>query len=211
VNEKLIDPGEALRFGWATLKENFVFFLQAFVVLVAAAVIPTMIVNRIMVSSGAAIGAPLQFLNLIWQAILSMGILKICLNLVDRQPARIQDLWSSLPQTLDYILVKFLFTMIVTVGLILLIVPGLIWSIQFYVAHYLVVDKHLGCVQALRGSSQVTNGRKWDLAMFAGTMLLVNLAGVIFFGVGIFVTLPITMLASVFVYRKLLAHTSLAV
>ena len=36
--------------------------------------------------------------------------------------------------------------------------------------------------------------------------LFINLAGIILFGVGLLITLPVTMLASVSIYRKLLAQ-----
>ncbi len=207
MNGKSIDIKAALQFGWDTLKAHLTFFLKLLVVLIVASVIPAMILSKIGQAVGPMLGLPLQFLNIVWQAILGMGVLKICLKLYDRQPVDIPDLWSTVPQTLDYIVVKFLFGLIVTVGFILLIIPGLIWSIQFYMANYLVVDKQKGPIEALKGSSTLTQGIKWDLAGFAGVVVLINLIGFVFLGVGLFITIPLTMLASVYVYRKLLAQT----
>jgi uncharacterized membrane protein len=68
----------------------------------------------------------------------------------------------------------------------------------------------MGAINALKGSSALTRGVKWDLGVFASVLLLVNFIGIVCFGVGLIITIPITMLASVFVYRKLLAQTETA-
>jgi len=100
-----------------------------------------------------------------------------------------------------------LFTLIVAVGLILLIVPGMIWMMQFYMAGYLVIDKGFTPINALKASSTITRGAKWDLGLFTTVIALLNLAGIIVLGVGLLITLPITILASVYIYRQLLKQT----
>src|SRR5262249_55488187 len=121
---KSIDIKGSLVFGWDTLKAQWVFFLQALLVLILISIIPAMILGRIAAAVGSYLGLPLQFLNLVWQAVLGMGVLTVCLKLYDHKPVAIPDLWSCLPKTLDYIVVKFLYSLIVGIGLVLLIVPG---------------------------------------------------------------------------------------
>lgn len=205
--KKTIDIKASLQFGWDTLTANASFFLKVLVALIVLAIIPGMIIGKIATAMGVYLGIPLQFLNLVWQSILGMGVLTICLKLYDHKPVEIADLWSCVPKTVDYIVVKFLFSVIVGIGFVLLIVPGLIWSMQFYLASYLVVDRGTGAIAALKGSSVITNGAKWDLGVFASVVLGINIVGILCLGVGLMITLPMTMLASVFIYRKLLAET----
>src|SRR5437773_10077431 len=100
MTEKSIDIKASLQFGWDTLRGNAGLFLSLLVVLIVISILPAMIFGKISAAAGAALGIPLQFLNLVWQAILGMGVLKICLKLHDRQPVDVPDLWSCVPKTL---------------------------------------------------------------------------------------------------------------
>jgi uncharacterized membrane protein len=167
-------------------------------------------IGKMTAALGGAFALPLQIINIVWQCVLGMGLLKICLKLLDQKPVNLPDLWSTMPLALDYILVKLLIGLIVTIGLILLVIPGLIWSMQYYLASYLVVDRKLRPMAALRTSSQITSGAKWDLGIFASLVLLINFVGLMFAGIGLMVTVPVTMIASLHVYRQLLSQSEAA-
>jgi uncharacterized membrane protein len=198
---------EAIQFGWNTLRENFVFFLKLMLLLIAIGMLPAFLVQQLIVAVGPALGFPLQFLLFVWQLILSMGLLKICLKLYDHEAVQLSDLWSCISHALDYLVANFLYTVIFLAGLALLIVPGLIWGVQFLFSGYLVVDKGARVMQALKGSSLITRGAKWGLAAFVLVIIAMNLVGLLFLGVGIFITLPISALAGVYAYRKLLEQS----
>ena len=97
--------------------------------------------------------------------------------------------------------------MIVLSGIILLIIPGIIWSVKYSFVGYFIVDKGLGPIEALKESSLITNGAKQDLFLFWSLISVVNFLGVLAFFIGLFVTIPITVVAIGFVYRKLLNKT----
>ena len=105
---------------------------------------------------------------------------------------------------------KFLFSFIVIGGFILLIVPGCIWLMQFYMSTYVVIDRGAEPIRALKTSSAITYGAKWDLGLFTTVVALLNIGGLIAFGIGIMITLPVTMLATAHIYRTLLAQTPAA-
>jgi len=206
---KKIEIKQALSFGWDTYRQYFVFFLKLLAVVLVSSLVPAWLFGKLS-RGGMFLGLLMQILNVLWQSMIGMGVLKISLKIYDQQPVDIPDLWSCLPQALDYILVKFLYSMIVSIGLLLLIIPGLIWSVQFYLASFLVVDKGMRAIPALRESSTVTYGAKWDIGIFMSVALGINLVGLFCFGVGLFVTLPVTFLAGVHIYRQLLAQTQTA-
>jgi uncharacterized membrane protein len=207
MSQKTVPIQEALRFGWETLRNNAVFFLKLFVVLIFLSILPAIAFGKIGELGGTAMVIPMQFLNLVWQSVIGMGFLKICLKLHDSQPVEIPDLWSCLPRILDYVVVKIAVMFIVAAGLILLIIPGIIWALQFYLSSYLVIDKEAGVITALKGSSAITRGAKWELGLFATALLGLNFAGAILLGIGLMITIPLSVLATVYVYRKLLAQT----
>ena len=99
---------------------------------------------------------------------------------------------------------NLLFLLIILGGLLLLVVPGLIWGVKYQFAPFLIVDRNCGIKAALRESAGITTGVKWELFLFFLLVMGINLVGLLAFGIGIFTTLPATMIAYTFVYRKLL-------
>ncbi len=207
MSDKTFSIKEALQFGWDTLQANVVLYLKLLAILVVLSIIPAMIVGKLSAATGGIVGIPLQFLNIVWQSVLGMGVLKICLKLYDKKTVDFTDLWSSAPLILNYLITKFIFSVIVLVGFILLIIPGMIWMMQFYLSTYLVIDRGATPMQALKASSAITQGAKWDLGIFTTVSALINLGGLLLLGVGVMVTLPVTILASVHIYRTLLSKT----
>ena len=52
-------------------------------------------------------------------------------------------------------------------------------------------------------ASALTDGYKMDLFLFSLTVAVINIIGVICVFVGLFVTIPVTLMASAYVYRRL--------
>ena len=65
------------------------------------------------------------------------------------------------------------------------------------------IEKGLGPVEALKASSSTTMGAKWDLFLFGLLLGLINLAGFLCLVVGLFATIPTSMVAYAYVYREL--------
>jgi uncharacterized membrane protein len=100
-----------------------------------------------------------------------------------------------------------LYALIFIAGLILLIVPGIIWAVKFGLWPCFVVDKGLGPIQALKASSRTTRGVKWDLFGFGVICVIFTLAGLLCLIVGVFATYPTIIVAHALVYRQLAAQT----
>lgn len=139
-----------------------------------------------------------------------MGLIKITLKFCDNGKGEFADLFSCFPLFFKYLVGTILYGLIILGGTILLIVPGIIWGIKFQFFSYFIVDKRLGPIEALKRSSAITKGAKWDLFLFDLLLLFINLAGVIFLYIGSFATIPTTMVAMAFVYRKLEAEADIA-
>lgn len=79
-------------------------------------------------------------------------------------------------------------------GVFLLIVPGINGALNsvFLVT---LVDKGLGPIEALKQSSVITKGVMRDLFLFWLLVSAINFVGLLAFFVGLFVTIPIIMIA----------------
>lgn len=135
--------------------------------------------------------------------LLYLGVLSIAFKLYDGKPALFTDIFSQPDKVLRYIVASILYGLTVFLGLLLLIVPGLIWAIKFQFFNYFLVDRNLGAVEALQASSKVTTGHKWHIFLFNLAAIGLNLLGALAFGIGLLITLPMTLFASVGVYRWL--------
>ena len=197
---KAFSKKEALQFGWNTMKANVGFFIGLLLIVWAISVIPG-VLNSFITNVALALIIALIFRLVQW--FLEIGLIKISLAFADGQKSVLPDLFSGKDLYLKYVGGTILYGLIVFGGILLLIVPGIIWSIQFFFYSYLIVEKGLGPVEALKASSAMTKGHKWELFLFGLVTLGVNLLGALCLLVGLFATVPTTLVALASVYRKL--------
>lgn len=196
-----------MQFGWDITKSNIGFFIGLLIVAGLIQYVPD-IVATIIEADAPALSLIIRIASFVLSVIIGMGLIKICLRFCDGEKGEFSDLFSCYPLFFKYLVGSILYGVIVVVGLILLIIPGIVWAIKFQFFDYLIVDKGLGPIDALEKSSDITRGVKWDLFLFAILLGIINLMGFLCLVVGLFVTIPVTMVAIAFVYRKLLPKTS---
>ena len=137
------------------------------------------------------------------QNLTAIGFTKIQLNILDSKKTRVSDLFNTNGVFWQYLATSILVGLIVIGGLLLLIVPGIIWLLKYQFAMPLVVDKKLDITESIRKSGEITQGHKGWLFGFAIVLGLVNIAGALLLLVGLLVTIPLTTMAYIYVYRQL--------
>ena len=90
-------------------------------------------------------------------------------------------------------------------GALLCIIPGIILSFGVYFVHFMVVDKNISYVDALKASWQLTDGHKLSLFVFAILAALLNFAGILACCVGVIGTNAVVMGAIAIIYNRLAA------
>jgi uncharacterized membrane protein len=141
--------------------------------------------------------------------VIGIGLVSIALKFIDKKKPQYKDLFYYKP-IINYFLASLLTGLIVIGGLILLIIPGIYFAFRLKFAAYLVIDKNLGPVEAIKKSWKMTKGNVWNLFFFGILLGLINILGFICLLVGLFITVPLSMLATAFVYRKLLLQSKAA-
>jgi len=195
-----------VQFGWDTTKRNIGFFIGLLIVAGLVQYVPDIIATTIE-ADAPFLSSIIRIVSYVLSAIIWMGLIKIFLRFCDGEKGEFSDLFSCYPLFFKYLVGSILYGLIVSLGLILLILPGIIWAIKFYFFDYLIIDKGLGPIDALEKSSEITRGIKFDLLSFGILIGIINLLGLLCLLVGLFVTIPITMVATAFVYRKLMPKT----
>lgn len=89
-------------------------------------------------------------------------------------------------------------------GLLLLIVPGIIWSFKYIFAINLVLDKGLGIKDAMEMSARMTYGHKWRIFRYTLGVIGIIIFGMLALGVGLLVALPVIMLMWTAFYDRML-------
>jgi uncharacterized membrane protein len=197
--------GEAIKFGWGKMKKHFWFFVGLLIITCLIQTVPTGIAN---IFKQKVFILYLFLIVAAWiiQVIVKMGVIKIILDIIDKDEASLKALFSRTDLLGRFILGSILYGLIVFAGLILLIVPGIIWAIKYQFFSYLIVDKNLGPLEAIKKSGEITSGNKGKLFWLGILFLLINLAGAICLLIGLLATIPTTMVALAYVYRKLMGE-----
>jgi uncharacterized membrane protein len=195
---------EVFAFGWSAMKTNFLFFAVLLIFSGIFKVVENMISESIKNYPFTALGVVLIFVLV--QIIISMIFTKASLQVSNNEAAGSGDFLSFLNSFFSFFGASILYGLVVAVGLILLIIPGIIWAIRFSQYGYIIIDKGIGPIQALKESWEITRGSEWNLMGFSFLSVLINLTGLICLIVGLFVSVPVTTVAAAYVYRKLSAQ-----
>lgn len=205
---------ECVRYGWNTFKKRPWLFIGV----LAIGVIVEAITSGIEEFAGGV--GPLQALGLLVSLLISvlygLGHTNLFLKAHD-SPAEthFKDLWHPKPfwHFLSTSILLWLFIglpyLVLTllnvpdVMLIILIVPALIVSLVFGFAFYLIVDRDLHAIAALKESARLTNGHRMQLFLLLLAVVGINIVGLVALIIGLFVTIPVTVLAMVHAYRTL--------
>ncbi|TSC86930.1 MAG: hypothetical protein G01um10148_35 [Parcubacteria group bacterium Gr01-1014_8] len=194
--------GDSIKFGWNTFTKRPWFFIGVIVCLF----IVYGILSTVTDPEKSNIGG-MQFLVSIAAGVIGIFVDMMLVNIALRshdaaETVKFSDGWNKLPFW-SYLGVKILNGTIVIVGLILLIVPGIIALLILMFSNYLVIDKGLGPIEAMKESARITKGHRLQLLLFILAIAGLNIVGALALFVGLLVTIPITILAMAHVYRTL--------
>jgi uncharacterized membrane protein len=120
----------------------------------------------------------------------SYGASWVFLKAARGEPFRVQDMFFAYQRFGNVLLANILVSVVVGIGFLLLIIPGIIFACKLAFVPYLVMDRKLEATDAIRTSWEMTSGHTGTIFMMGVTSFFVAIGGLIFFIVGI---LPATI------------------
>jgi len=201
---------ESLRHGWNTFKSRPWIFVQVGILLFLINIAINLIQSVVEFAGGQGgemialiLGLLSVGLGIGVSFLISMGETAFFLRAHnDTASLSFKDLWHPHPFW-KFLGASLLAGLMILVGLVLLIVPGIIVGLMVAFVGYIVIDEKLGPIDAIKRSVALTKGSRFKLFQLALATLLLNILGFFALLVGLFVTVPVSFIAMVHAYRTL--------
>lgn len=132
---------------------------------------------------------------------LSLGATRIGLNLVTGKKTSVAMLFGEGNKLLRALGATILFGLMVGLGILLLIVPGVYLWLRYGQYLTAIVDRDMGVFEAFSYSSSITTNNRSNLFVLSLFALLLCIAGALACGVGMLITMPVAWLSYKVSYR----------
>jgi uncharacterized membrane protein len=182
--------GSVYSFGWARIKK---YFLDLFLItiIVAAVYVPLAMIQSLDGSDTPG-GVLLRMFSFAYLVLLLMpldfGAALVFLKTVRNEKFDVQDMFSVFEDYLNVVLAGLLVAAIVGIGIMLLVVPGIIFACRLAFVRYLVMDRKMEPVEAVKESWRMTGGHANQIFLTGFLAVWVAIAGLLCLGVGVIVS-----------------------
>jgi len=109
-----------------------------------------------------------------------------------------------------FFVLTVLVTILVGLGTILLIIPGIIAATGLQFAGYFMIDENVSIKKSMKLSWEATKGVRLKLFWLIIVLGLVNILGMLLFGIGLLVTMPLTSLVLAHIYVDFIKHRKIS-
>lgn len=196
-----LDIGSCVRRGWRLVKSAFwpIVGTTALLLLILSALGASG--RAIRVSTRNQFVVDVQAVALVLHGPLLGGLLYYFLKRVRGEGARVETAFSGFQKPfLQLLLAGLVSWVLITLGFLCLILPGIYLLVALQFTCILVMDKRLEFWPAMGLSRKMITKHWWKFFGFLLTLVLVNLLGFLCLCVGIFVSVPVSLAALMYAY-----------
>jgi uncharacterized membrane protein len=141
--------------------------------------------------------------NFVVSSFIIAGIASFSLKVARGAPYTFADLFSGAPYFVPVLIANLIVLVGVSIGLSLLVVPGVILALGLSMAVPIIIERGLGPIEALTESWKLTDGHKTNLFVFMLISVGLVIAGFCACLVGVFLVMPLLSIAHMYIYLKL--------
>lgn len=183
-------PGEVLELAWSRFKQNWFILVCAFLINIVIGQVASAaaggLVRLASPDSGAiAVQSVSSLASMVVGAFLGVGFLRITLDAARGKPTQLGTLFMGGDRFLPMFGLQILMTIIVVVGTVFFIVPGVIAMCGLCFAPMYLVDANLGPIDALGASWVAKKGQKGRIFGFFWVSVLIAFLGLLALIVGV--------------------------
>ncbi len=187
----LVRPGKYLQDGWELFKQNpggFIGFAVVFFIIQGILGYLPRIGGLISLAITAPLGA---------------GFYVVSAKLMQRRTPEFQDFFTGFQFFVPLMLLSVVSSILIILGFILLIVPGVFLMVCYLFPSMLIIDRRLDFWPAMELSRRVVQSQWFGFFIFILLIILINLGGVLLLGVGLLVSLPVSACAVAAAYADI--------
>jgi len=204
MQQRTLEIAQLLKFGVEKFRQYGSFIIGIMVTYYVLAIVPQIYYLIYDTAVNGFADQVISFLFSMLQMLLSLGLAKITLLLIDDRETEVTDLINNLDIFLSYFVATIIYMAAVLVGVILLVIPGIIVGVRLQFYPYYIIEEKDNAFVALQKSFEDTKELTLELVLFGLAVFALNLLGFLFFGVGIIFTYPVTQLATAVIYKGLI-------
>ncbi len=227
----VLSPLDALESGWRVTRRHFWFIVVTLFVSFLASAVPALVRDATL-PLNRPLGIAIGVATVLLQVIFGLGLVRVSLQLYDRDDAGLKDLLDAADRVLSgavaFVLILILFALsmlpLVTLAFLTAILAfvsssfapliiavtvvaalAALYSLaRFIFFAHIIVDHGTGPLRALRASADLTRRERGRAVVLLLLLFALNLAGLAIAGVGLLVTVPLSLLTVTAAYRRLL-------
>lgn len=197
---------QALNFAWPTFKKRLGLFTAILLTIFCA-----WVALEIVVISGQRFGillwAVAHLAFLVFVAGIEVGFLQVCLALRDGREPTFADTFRHLYLGPKFLASQILYLLMVVIGLLLLVIPGVYLSVRYALFGFCMAAGETNLVRSFQQSAILSMGTKTHLLWILVVLLVFNVFGASLLGLGLFITVPVSVLMMTAVYRSLITFS----
>lgn len=207
--------GAVLSEAWALSNGFKATFWGGFLIYMGVAIVVGIVMGLIsvgvaMVSSEATVVVAVlgQVIQLVITAPLMAGLFMLGIKRAAGQPVNAFMLFNYFPKTLPLFLAYLLMILLVIIGFVLLVIPGIYLTLAYALALPLLVDKNLGIWESLETSRKGITRCWFRFFGFGIIGLIIVMISAIPLGIGLIWTLPWLYAGMGIIYRDVFGVSS---
>lgn len=193
----------AASFAWAAFKIHYPLLMAILLTAFGA-----WVVLEIIVVAGQRLGlwwwAASHLVFLIIFAVIEVGFVKACLALHAGSVPVFADAFRDVSLGLKFLAGQILYGLIILAGLVLLVIPGLYLGARYTFVGFCQLEGQESLRGSFAQSALLSTGNMAPLMAIIGSLLLFNVIGACLLGVGLLVTIPLSVLTMTAVYKQLM-------
>jgi hypothetical protein len=202
VKDNPISVGQAFNFAWPIFKKRFGLFTAVLLTIFGAWVALEIVVIAVQ-RFGILLWALMHLAFLIFVAGVEVGFLRICLALYEGGEPTFADTFKHLAMGPKFLAGQMLYLLMVAIGLLLLVFPGVYLSVRYGLFGFFMAAGETNLMRTFQQSAILSVGTKAYLLWIFVALLVCNALGASLLGLGLFITVPLSVLMMTAIYRKL--------
>jgi uncharacterized membrane protein len=184
-------PGDCYGHGWKILWKNFLeLFLIGLILILFSLPIQgfTLLAGEDFFYNNVPLFVlPVLLYGLLVLAPMTWGVYYAYLKAVRGEKVEIKDMFVFTRNYGSVLLAYLLTNFIIGIGMVMLIIPGIIFACKLAFVPYLVIDKNMNAMDALKKSWSMTDGYAMNIFLIGVMAFFIGIVGLIAFFVGIII------------------------